>query len=200
MFNFRYSSIGVVLTSAVLLAPVDTIQAEQPQNSQASTYSASEGISMLNGKRLFFDQSQRSAFTSNGMMPADTSPDIRETNVDLVDVPISGASGVTINSSAQPASVMRQLTVEPEPSSETAGRIHYQARIRSSNAIRVIINGLPCDRIKRTARLSASSEIELSCIALDAQLYQLSLLADEESVQVRSGVRLLGTLIPGDKL
>lgn len=139
----------------------------------------------LAGKRLFFEAQER--ISSDPLL-------------ELAENPMHG--GGQINK------VEAIATVSVRPESPAVNRRHvpesrsirYDARFESAGSIRVILNGVPCDRVDRRQHQLVRSDNTLVCRSLKNSGLQIVLLTDGRSLRVVRDAVVLGVLAPGQKL
>ncbi len=76
-------------------------------------------------------------------------------------------------------------------------QVRYHALIKSTDMIRVIINGTPCEGVQRAVLEVA---LDIQCNALKTGSLQLALLSDGVRLKITRGGRALGVLRPGESL
>lgn len=144
-----------------------------------------QNSSLLDGKRLFFNQKQRQALKSNAdVIPGSLSSDLLSNE----------------DAAGSVADVEQQTSTFVAEPVERVGTIYYHARIEGSEVIRVILNGLPCEAVNRADIAGVLSGIALDCKSIIAKRLQLLLLADGASIQIMDRGRVKGIITLGGSL
>lgn len=180
----RYAVFALVLC---LIFPGSTaVWANDNQQPVQTIREKNRNTTMLNGKRLFYDQEQRQASTTNtDVVPGSILSD-------SLTVEMATDNGADVVEPEKPI-----IITKPAMHSD---KIHYHARIEGLHIIRIIVNGLPCEAINRSDLTIGLASSVLNCKSIIAKRLQLVLLSDGVSIKAMDGKRVKGIITPGDSL
>lgn len=175
----------VILLLAVMYSAVEITLADEVLNDPAHIERPVDMPVFLDGKRLFFDVHERASLK---LTVSDMQSDMPSEKYQGGEQAVS--DGVVV----------------PETSQEKRQRaskyiaLRYDARVESEGYLRIIINGIPCDRIERLTHLSEKMDRPLACAQSKKIDLQLLLLADGRRVQVVRNETIVDVLAPGQTL
>lgn len=143
-------------------------------------------VNVLQGKRLFFDSVERTSVQSESS---------------------AGQAAESIRQElASPGSALdeRARNVKSDArvgSTRPSRNLSYEAHIESSRAVRLIVNGLPCERLSRSNQSpSDAMQRVVDCPDMSLKDLTLILLEDGKSLKIIDGEQTLGVLGPGQSL
>lgn len=174
----------MIILFTVLLLSSGLALAVDVEDESLSIEQSSEHLQPLKGKRLFFEEQER---------------DFSQ----VVSGDASNSVSAQWRADAMGQAVKRgyrsDVPVQEVVRDKGSFMIRYDARVQSEETIRIIVNGVPCERMDRTIS-SVRKDRRVSCSSLHESALQLRLLDDGRRVRVLRESVELGVLIPGQAL
>lgn len=175
----------IVLFLAMVAFAVSDTPADDSREDPLNNHRQAGQSDALEGKRLFFKAQERMSVDALAETSANTM-----INDDVV-------------TKTEVVSSVRIAPNQPQKRQYDISKnilVRYDARIESEGYVRIIINGMPCDRLARLLQTPMRSDRPLVCSSLETSGFNLLLLKDEERIRVVRNAITIGVLTLGGDL